>query len=94
MVFNATFNNISFISWRSVLLVEETGGPGENHRPPESYCQPLSYNVLSSKSRLCGIRDNVSEWNITELALNNNHSLTLLVSQEEEVVCIVAKSTT
>ena len=26
------FNNISAISWRSVLLVEETGGPGENHR--------------------------------------------------------------
>jgi hypothetical protein len=25
MVFNATFNNISLISWRSVLLVEETG---------------------------------------------------------------------
>ena len=24
MVFNATFNNISFISWRSALLVEET----------------------------------------------------------------------
>ena len=24
MVFNATFKNISFISWRSVLLVEET----------------------------------------------------------------------
>jgi len=31
--FNATFNNISVISWRSVLLVEETGVPGENHRP-------------------------------------------------------------
>jgi hypothetical protein len=30
MVFNAGFNNVSFISWRSVLLVEETG---ENHRP-------------------------------------------------------------
>jgi hypothetical protein len=28
MVFNATFNNISVISWRSVLLVEKTG---ENH---------------------------------------------------------------
>ena len=27
MVFNATFNNISAISWRSVLLVEETGIP-------------------------------------------------------------------
>jgi hypothetical protein len=33
MVFNATFNNISAISWQSVLLVEETGGPGENHQP-------------------------------------------------------------
>jgi hypothetical protein len=33
MVFNATFNNISFISCRSVLLVEEAGGPRENHRP-------------------------------------------------------------
>ena len=31
MVFNATFNNISVISWRSVLLVKESGGPGENH---------------------------------------------------------------
>jgi hypothetical protein len=31
MVFNATFNNISIISWRSVLLVEETGVPRENN---------------------------------------------------------------
>ena len=29
MVFNATFNNISVILWRSALLVEETGVPGE-----------------------------------------------------------------
>ena len=27
MVFNATFNNISVISWRSVLLLEETEDP-------------------------------------------------------------------
>jgi hypothetical protein len=27
-VFNTTFNNISVISWQSVLLVEETRGPG------------------------------------------------------------------
>ena len=32
MVFNTTFNNICVISWRSVLLVEETGVPGE--KPP------------------------------------------------------------
>ena len=31
-VFNATFNNISVMSWRSILLVEETIVPGENHR--------------------------------------------------------------
>jgi hypothetical protein len=30
MVLKATFNNISVISWRSVVLVEETGVPGEN----------------------------------------------------------------
>jgi hypothetical protein len=29
MVVNATFNNISVISWQSVLLMEETGVPGE-----------------------------------------------------------------
>ena len=33
MVFNATFNYMSDISWRSVLLGEETGIPGENRRP-------------------------------------------------------------
>jgi hypothetical protein len=31
MVFNATSNNISDISWQSVLLVEETGVPGESY---------------------------------------------------------------
>jgi hypothetical protein len=36
MVFNATFNNISVISRRSVLLVEET----------TSHCQTLSHNVV------------------------------------------------
>jgi hypothetical protein len=30
LVFEATFNNISVVSWLSVLLVEETGVPGEN----------------------------------------------------------------
>ena len=34
MVFNATFNNISVISWRSVLFVDEAGG---NHRPVASH---------------------------------------------------------
>ena len=37
MVFNATLNNYLFISWRSVLLVNKTGIPGENHRTAASH---------------------------------------------------------
>ena len=37
MVFNAPLNNIAVISWRSTLLVEETGVPGENHGPATSH---------------------------------------------------------
>ena len=48
MVFNATFNNISAIPRRSVLLVEENGVPGENHRPAASNWQTSSHNVVSS----------------------------------------------
>ena len=45
MVFDATFNNIPVISRRSVLLVEETGRPGENHWPVASHWQTLSHNA-------------------------------------------------
>ena len=37
MVLNTPFNNISVISWLSVLLVEETGVIGEKHRPVTSH---------------------------------------------------------
>jgi len=37
MVLNATFNNISVISWPQVLLVEETRVHRENHRPVASH---------------------------------------------------------
>jgi hypothetical protein len=39
MMFNPTFNKVSVISWRSVLLVEETRVPGENHWPVEFHGQ-------------------------------------------------------
>jgi hypothetical protein len=47
MVFNATFNNISVISWLSVLLEEETGVPGENHQPVEQVTDKLYHIMLS-----------------------------------------------
>ena len=49
MVLNATFNNISCISWQSV---EETWVSGENHRPIASHWQTLSHIVISSTSCL------------------------------------------
>jgi hypothetical protein len=36
MEVNVTFNNISAISWRSVLLVAETAVSGENAALPQS----------------------------------------------------------
>ena len=48
MVFNATFSNISAISWWSVLLGEETGVSREDHRPVSSHLQTLSHDVVSS----------------------------------------------
>jgi hypothetical protein len=36
-VFNVTFNNISVILWRSILLVEEIGVPRANHQPDKFY---------------------------------------------------------
>ena len=37
LLLHALYNNISVISWRSVLFVEETGVPGENHRSVASH---------------------------------------------------------
>ena len=48
MLFNATFHNISVISWWSVLLVEERG---ENQRYVASHWQTLSHNAESSTPR-------------------------------------------
>ena len=51
MVFNAIFNNMSVISWRSFLLVDEIGVPGENHRPVVSHWETLVQKVVSSTPR-------------------------------------------
>jgi hypothetical protein len=48
MAFDATFNNISVISWRLALLVDETGILVENHRPAANHCQsPTPSNPTS-----------------------------------------------
>ena len=50
-VFNATFNDVSVISWRSVLLVKETGVPGENHLPATSHLALIGIRTHISGDR-------------------------------------------
>ena len=40
-------SNISAISWRPILVVEEVGVPGENHRPWASNWSTLSLAAAS-----------------------------------------------
>jgi hypothetical protein len=69
MVFNATFSNISIISWPTVLMVEETG---ENHRP-----------VIKNHSTISISYKNLKEENNTKsyFSLNNIIKKTKLVER-------------
>jgi hypothetical protein len=66
MVLNDTFNNISVISWRSFLLVEEIGVPREN--PPTCHVTDKlqSHDVVS--------RNTPIEWDSnSQLKIRNTH---------------------
>ena len=53
---NATFSNISAISWRPVLVVEEAGISGENHRPCASNWSTLSLAVPIRVPPFCNLQ--------------------------------------
>ena len=48
-MFSDTFNNISAISWRSVLVVEETEVPGENRPVTSQVTDKLHHIMLCRK---------------------------------------------
>ena len=52
--------SLSTILWHSVLLVEETGVPAENHWPATNHWQILLQNVVSSTPHQSGIQTHVS----------------------------------
>ena len=52
MMFNATFNNISVISWQSVLLVEEIRVPRETTDLPQVTDK---HSILVANLRVHGI---------------------------------------
>ena len=54
MVFNTTFNNISAISWQSVLLMEETRVLGEKPLTCRKSLSNFIINGVSSKACLSG----------------------------------------
>ena len=53
IVLNATFSNISAISWRSDVVVEKAGVPEENHLPWASNWLTLSLAAASRLHPLC-----------------------------------------
>ena len=63
MVFNATFINISAISWRSVLFVEETGVPWKKTTDLLQVTDKL-YNIMLYRVQLvtCGIKKSHHSW--------------------------------
>jgi hypothetical protein len=70
-VYHVTFNNISVISWRSVLLVEETRVPGENHWPVANQWQTLWLIIGIKHCWLCQFKvvKNYDSWSMVYLTL-------------------------
>jgi hypothetical protein len=87
IVLNTVFNNISVISWLSVLLVEETGVPGENHRPAVNRWQTLSQNVVSTPTAPIKITILLRTWNTTKWNIIFRHNFCCLWTLYLVITC-------
>ena len=85
MVFNTTFNNISVILWRLVLLVEETGVTVENHQPVVSHWQIyhiMLYQVHLAMSRIKLTMLVVISTDCIDSCKSNYHMITTMTASE------------
>jgi energy-coupling factor transporter transmembrane protein EcfT len=93
MMINATFNNILTISWQSVLLAEETGVPGENHRPVASHWETSSHNIVSSTPRHKRGSNSQLQWfsgtNCTGSCKSNYHTITTRTPPSPHLTCVI-----
>jgi hypothetical protein len=83
-VLNATFNNISVISWRSVWLVEETEVPEENHWPVTIQGQTLSQSCIEYTSPWAGFEHTTvvaMGIDCTCSCKSNNHNITTSIGK-------------
>jgi hypothetical protein len=68
LVFNATFSNISAISWRPVLMVEEAGVPGVNPDPGQANGKLYHLRLRVECTLVC------NSWNIAESGIKHQNS--------------------
>ena len=70
VVFNATFNNISLISWQTVLLVEETG---ENHKPATCHYFTLNIFYCQANEQTMDQTQVINLWSLLHVSDNFYH---------------------
>ena len=85
MVFNATFNNISVISLWLILLVEETGGLVENHRPIASHWHVVHLALIEIPTHtISGDRHWLQGTDCIGSCKSNYHMITAKILQKQK----------